>query len=87
MFFLFRGKYVDNLQEAYEVKHNLGEGNKIPKEEFQKLLQKFLFFIFGVPSFAVFLKNRIALTSIPNDLFIPAVTSATAFLLAKLNKI
>ncbi|CAF1800849.1 BnaC04g01700D [Brassica napus] len=86
---------VDNLQEAYE-------GKKIPKEEFQKLLQdvligagftgvggikEFLLFIFGVPAFAVFLKNRIGPTFIPNDLFTPAVTSATVFLLAKLKKI
>ncbi|KFK36967.1 hypothetical protein AALP_AA4G195700 [Arabis alpina] len=92
---------VDKLQEAYE-RHNLGDGKKISKEEFQKLLQEvligagftgvggvkeFLLFIFGVPAFAVFLKNRIAPSSIPNDLFIPAVTSATVFLLAKLNKI
>ncbi|VVB02919.1 unnamed protein product [Arabis nemorensis] len=92
---------VDKLQEAYE-RHNLGDGKKISKEEFQKLLQEvligagftgvggvkeFLLFIFGVPAFAVFLKNRIAPASIPNDLFIPAVTSATVFVLAKLNKI
>ncbi|KAH0882008.1 hypothetical protein HID58_058104 [Brassica napus] len=81
---------------------NLWEGKKIPKEEFQKLLQdvligagftgvggikEFLLFIFGVPAFAVFLKNRIGPTFIPNDLFTPAVTSATVFLLAKLKKI
>ncbi|CAF2123610.1 hypothetical protein BRARA_C02108 [Brassica rapa] len=92
---------VDKLQEAYE-RHNLGEGKKISKDEFQKLLQEvligagftgvggvkeFLLFIFGVPALTVFLKNRIAPTSFPNDLLIPAVTSATVFLLAKLNKI
>ncbi|WZZ48164.1 hypothetical protein YC2023_048271 [Brassica napus] len=81
---------VDNLQEAYE-------GKKIPKEEFQKLLQdvligagftgvggikEFLLFIFGVPAFAVFLKNRIGPTFIPNDLFTPAVTSATKYVFA-----
>ncbi|KAG2290625.1 hypothetical protein Bca52824_050229 [Brassica carinata] len=91
---------VDNLQEAYE-RLNLWEGKKIPKEEFQKLLQdvligagftgvggikEFLLFIFGVPAFAVFLKNRIGPTFIPNDLFTPAVTSATVFLLAKLKR-
>ncbi|KAL0861978.1 hypothetical protein Bca101_041096 [Brassica carinata] len=56
------------------MRHNFGGGKKIPKEEFQKLLQEvligagitgvrvkeFLFFIFGVPAFSVFLKNRIA---------------------------
>ncbi|EOA28847.1 hypothetical protein CARUB_v10025091mg, partial [Capsella rubella] len=92
---------VDQLQDAYKI-HNLGEGKKLSKDEFQKLLQEvligagftgvggikeFLLFIFGVPVLAVFLKNRIAPTSITNDVFIPAVTSATVFLLAKLNKI
>ncbi|XP_010508747.1 PREDICTED: uncharacterized protein LOC104785268 [Camelina sativa] len=92
---------VDKLQEAYE-RHNLGEGKKLSKDEFQKLLQEvligagftgvggvkeFLLFIFGVPALAVFIKNRIAPTSLSNDIFIPAVTSATVFLLAKLNKI
>ncbi|CAH8265531.1 unnamed protein product [Arabidopsis lyrata] len=92
---------VEKLQQAYEI-HNLGEGKKLSKDEFQKLLQEvligagftgvggvkeFLLFIFGVPAIAVFIKNRIAPTSIPNDLFIPAITSATVFLLAKLNKI
>jgi hypothetical protein len=92
---------VEKLQQAYEI-HNLGQGKKLSKDEFQKLLQEvligvgftgvggvkeFLLFIFGVPAIAVFIKNRIAPTSVPNDLFIPAITSATVFLLAKLNKI
>ncbi|XP_010525473.1 PREDICTED: uncharacterized protein LOC104803261 [Tarenaya hassleriana] len=92
---------TEKLREAYE-RHKIGEGEKLSKEEFQKLLsevvigtgftgvggvKEFLLFIFGVPVFAVFLKNRVAPKSVSNDLFIPAVTSATVFFLAKFNKI
>ncbi|KAL0720374.1 hypothetical protein Bca4012_034973 [Brassica carinata] len=66
--------FGDFYRIVAEARHNFGGGKKIPKEEFQKLLQEvligagitgvrvkeFLFFIFGVPAFSVFLKNRIA---------------------------
>ncbi|KAL0346167.1 UNVERIFIED_CONTAM: hypothetical protein Sradi_4448000 [Sesamum radiatum] len=46
-----------------------------------------LFYLFGVPATALFLKQRLAPKLVPNEAFIPIVTSATVFLLAKLNKI
>ncbi|RAL51895.1 hypothetical protein DM860_010613 [Cuscuta australis] len=83
-------------------KHHKEEGKKLSKEEFQKILQEIimeagvtgigakdiLFYLFGVPVTALFIKQRILPASaVPNELFIPAITSATVFLLAKLNKI
>lgn len=71
-----------------------GKGKSLTQEEFQKILEvvildtgvsgmgaKDMFlYLFGVPLIALFLKQ------IPNGVFIPGVTSATVFLLAKLNK-
>ena len=45
------------------------------------------FYIFGVPLAALFIKQGIMPRAIPNEIFIPAVTSAAVFVLAKLNKI
>ncbi|CAN0901371.1 hypothetical protein LINGRAHAP2_LOCUS21383, partial [Linum grandiflorum] len=41
----------------------------------------------GFGSAAMFIKQRIAPTIVPNDIFIPGITSATVLILAKLNKI
>ena len=45
------------------------------------------FYIFGVPLTALFIKQGIMPRAIPNEIFIPAVTSAAVFALAMLNKI
>ncbi|KAL8147355.1 uncharacterized protein LOC141706072 [Apium graveolens] len=88
------------LEDAYN-KYHQGKGKTLTKEEFQKILQAvildtgvsgmgakdMLLYIFGVPLTAVFLKQQIIPGAVRNDIFIPAVTSATVFLLAKLNKI
>ena len=46
-----------------------------------------LIYIFGVPLTALLIKQRLFPRVVPNELFIPGVTSATVFALAKLNKI
>ncbi|KAL1815074.1 hypothetical protein ACET3Z_017648 [Daucus carota] len=88
------------LEDAFN-KYHQDKGKALTKEEFQKILQAvilhtgvsgmgakdMLLYIFGVPLTAVFLKQQIIPGAIRNDVFIPAVTSATVFLLAKLNKI
>ncbi|CAI9099622.1 OLC1v1036473C1 [Oldenlandia corymbosa var. corymbosa] len=88
------------LQQAYQ-KHHQGKGKALTKEEFQKILQEVildtgvtgvgakdtLFYMFAVPVTALFFKQRIIPKAIPNEIFIPGITSATVFLLAKLNKI
>lgn len=82
-------------------KHHKGKEKSLSKDEFQKILQDIildsgvtgmgikdiLLFIFGIPVITTFIKQRAAPNAVPNDVFIPAVTSASVFLLAKLNKI
>lgn len=46
-----------------------------------------LLYIFGVPVTALFVKQRVMPEAIPNELFIPGITSLTVFILAALNKI
>ncbi|XP_044488969.1 uncharacterized protein LOC123213569 [Mangifera indica] len=96
----FRVPKTETLREAYDKHHQL-KGKALTKEEFQRILQDvifatgftgfgakdIIFYIFGVPATALLLKQRIAPRAVPNDVFIPAVTSATVFVLAKLNKI
>ncbi|KAL8460043.1 hypothetical protein ACS0TY_031026 [Phlomoides rotata] len=96
----FRVPQTSTLDRAYQ-KHHRGKGKSLTKEEFQKILQEvildtgvtnigakdMLFYLFGVPATALFLKQRLVPKLIPNEAFIPLVTSATVFLLAKLNKI
>ncbi|CAI9287640.1 unnamed protein product [Lactuca saligna] len=88
------------LEQAYN-KHHKGKEKSLSKDEFQKILQDIildsgvtgmgikdiLLFIFGIPVITTFIKQRAAPNAVPNDVFIPAVTSASVFLLAKLNKI
>ncbi|XP_022747549.1 uncharacterized protein LOC111297177 [Durio zibethinus] len=73
---------------------------ELSKEEFQEILQEvlietgftgigakdILFYLLGIPLTATIIKRHAA-PKIHDDLFIPAITSATVFLLAKLNKI
>ncbi|KAJ0808990.1 hypothetical protein HanPI659440_Chr01g0009591 [Helianthus annuus] len=82
-------------------KHHKGKEKSLSKEEFQRIMQDIildsgitgmgikdiLLFIFGIPIVTTFVKQRAGATAIPNDIFIPAVTSASVFLLTKLNKI
>lgn len=82
-------------------KHHQGKGKSLTKEEFEKIMQDVIkdtgvtgigakdvvFYIFGVPATALLIKQRIAPKVLPNEILIPAVTSATVFLLSKLNKI
>lgn len=89
-------RFIGDLQN-----HHKGKGKSLTKDEFQKILEAvildtgvsgmgakdMLLYIFGVPITALFIKQRLIPGAIPNDIFIPAVTSATVFLLAKLNKI
>ncbi|KAJ6408373.1 hypothetical protein OIU84_011646 [Salix udensis] len=90
---------VEKLEGIYE-KHFLNKGQQLEKEEFQKILQEIIIhsgftgfgskdtilFIFGIPLITYFIKQRVAPKSIPNEVFIPGVTSASVYLLAKLNK-
>ncbi|XP_022842056.1 uncharacterized protein LOC111365752 [Olea europaea var. sylvestris] len=96
----FRVPKTTTLKEAYNKHHKRGEKN-LTKEEFQRILQDIImdtgvtgigakdvfFYMFGVPSTAQIIKQMLIPKAIPNELFIPVVTSVTVFLLAKLNKI
>ncbi|KAF9592241.1 hypothetical protein IFM89_012817 [Coptis chinensis] len=96
----FRVPSKEVLVKAFK-EHHEGKGNSLTKEEFGKILKDVifdtgllgtgakdvLFYIFGVPMAALLIKQRLAPKAIPNDVFIPGVTSATVFVLAKLNKI
>lgn len=82
-------------------KHLEGKTKSLTKEKFQEILQEVivdtgftgigakdtLFYIFGVPVAALMIKQRVMPRVISNDIFIPGITSATVFILAKLNKI
>ncbi|KAF8043732.1 hypothetical protein BT93_A1908 [Corymbia citriodora subsp. variegata] len=96
----FRVPSVSTLEKAY-VSHHQGKGKSLTKEEFQTILHEVIkgtgitgfgakdifFYLFGVPVAALFVKQRVAPNVIPNDIFIPGITSATVFILAKINKI
>ncbi|KAH6819339.1 hypothetical protein C2S51_002942 [Perilla frutescens var. frutescens] len=97
----FRVPERSALERAYK-KHSRGEGKPLTEDQLQKLLREvildtgvsniggakdMLFYLFGVPATALFFKQRLAPKLIPNDVFIPVITSATVFLLAKLNKL
>ncbi|GFY98139.1 hypothetical protein Acr_12g0006800 [Actinidia rufa] len=96
----FRVPGTETLKEAYN-KHHQGKGKSLTKDEFQKILQEVIlesgfsgigaidigFYIFGVPLTALFIKQGVMPRAIPNEIFIPVVTSAAVFVLAMLNKI
>nr|GMD48109.1 probable receptor-like protein kinase At5g24010 [Ipomoea batatas] len=91
---------TETLDRAFN-NHHKGKGKKLKREEFQKILQEIimdtgvtgigakdiLLFLFGVPVTTLFFKQILFPTAVPNEVFIPAVTSATVYLLAKLNKL
>ncbi|CAI9099623.1 OLC1v1036473C2 [Oldenlandia corymbosa var. corymbosa] len=97
----YQGAIWIGMLHMYIEKHHQGKGKALTKEEFQKILQEVildtgvtgvgakdtLFYMFAVPVTALFFKQRIIPKAIPNEIFIPGITSATVFLLAKLNKI
>lgn len=78
-----------------------GIGKSMTKDEFKKILQvvilesgianavakEMVLYVYGVPITALFIKQCLVPNLIPNHVFIPAVTSATVFVLAKLSKI
>ncbi|KAB1222195.1 hypothetical protein CJ030_MR2G023458 [Morella rubra] len=96
----FRVPKDTTLHQAYK-KHLEGKTKSLTKEKFQEILQEVivdtgftgigakdtLFYIFGVPVAALMIKQRVMPRVISNDIFIPGITSATVFILAKLNKI
>ncbi|XP_011027232.1 PREDICTED: uncharacterized protein LOC105127579 isoform X2 [Populus euphratica] len=90
----------ETLREIYRDNFQ-GQGKRLGKDDFQKIIQQIIIksgftgsgskdtflFIFGIPLITYFIKQRVAPKSIPNEVFIPGVTSASVYLLAKLNKI
>ncbi|KAK4799985.1 hypothetical protein SAY86_025350 [Trapa natans] len=96
----FRVPKVSTLHQAY-LEHHQGKGKNLSKEDFQKILQAviadtgftgvgakdILFYIFGVPVTALFIKQMVLPNAVRNEIFIPGVTSATVLFLAKLNRI
>ncbi|PKI31964.1 uncharacterized protein LOC116195572 [Punica granatum] len=96
----FRVPKVSTLRQAYET-HHQGRGKSLTKEEFQQILQEvivdtgftgvgakdILLYIFGVPVLSLLIKQRVLPRAVSNEIFIPAITSATVFVLARFNKI
>ncbi|KAL9232647.1 hypothetical protein vseg_007731 [Gypsophila vaccaria] len=96
----FRVPKTETLKQAFD-KHHKGRGKSLTKEEFQKILEDvimetgftglgakdIILYIFGVPVTTLFVKKGVLPKAIPDALFIPLVTSATVFFLAKFNKI
>ncbi|XP_062009704.1 uncharacterized protein LOC133726213 [Rosa rugosa] len=88
------------LRDAFKANHKEGTG-KLTKDEFGRCVQQVireagisgygakdsLIYIFGVPITALLIKRSVMPRAVSDDLFIPGVTSATALVLAKLNKI
>ncbi|XP_058749156.1 uncharacterized protein LOC131622140 [Vicia villosa] len=96
----FKLPKTDELEKAYNEHHN--EKDKVlTKEEFQDIMKEMvkksgftgvgakeaLLYIFGVPVTALFIKQRVMPQAIPNEFFIPGITSVTVLILAALNKI
>ncbi|PIA60146.1 hypothetical protein AQUCO_00400799v1 [Aquilegia coerulea] len=89
------------LEKAYKKHRHEDKDKALTKEEFRKILKDvmfdtgllgtgakdIIFFIFGAPMTALLIKQKLAPKAIPNAILIPGVTSATVFVLARLNKI
>ncbi|XP_009611699.1 uncharacterized protein [Nicotiana tomentosiformis] len=97
----FRVPKIEELQRLYD-KYHIHKGSKsLTKEEYENMLKEIildtevtgsgakdiLLYLFGVPVTALFIKQSIIPRAISNEIFIPGITSATVFLLAKLHKI
>ncbi|KAK2362870.1 calcium ion-binding protein [Trifolium repens] len=90
----------EDLKRAYEEHHKVKD-RKLTKAEFQEIMKEMikesrftgvgakeaLLYIFGVPVTALFVKQRVMPQAIPNEFFIPGITSLTVLILAALNKI
>lgn len=90
------------MVDSSQTHHQDKEKKPLTKDEFERIFQQViigtgftgiggakdtLLYIFGVPVTAFFIKQRVIPRAIPNEIFIPGITSATVFILAKLNKI
>ncbi|KAL5810292.1 hypothetical protein ACOSQ3_026992 [Xanthoceras sorbifolium] len=97
----FRIPTTETLERAYN-RHHGSTSEALSREEFQEILEEVIkdsagltgfgakeivLYMFGVPAAALFIKQRVAPKALPNDVFIPLVTSATVYVLAKLNKL
>ncbi|TMW85534.1 uncharacterized protein [Solanum lycopersicum] len=88
---------LERLHQEYEI----CSGKSLKREEYHKMLVEIiretkitglgakdvLLYLFGVPFITLFIKQSVIPQAIPNYIFVPAVTSATVFLLAKLHMI
>lgn len=86
---------------TYLQNRHKNSSNKLTKEKFIEIIQEVilgtgftgagakdtLIYIFGVPLTALFVKQSLMPHSIPNEYFLPGITSATVFILGKFNKI
>ncbi|XP_059291119.1 uncharacterized protein LOC132044635 [Lycium ferocissimum] len=96
----FRLPEIKKLERLYKDYEICG-GKSLTKEEYQKMLQEIivdtkvtgsgakdiLLYLFGVPVTALLIKQSVIPQAVRNEIFIPVVTSATVFLLAKLHQI
>ncbi|PHT52607.1 hypothetical protein CQW23_07069 [Capsicum baccatum] len=96
----FRVTKIETLELLY-TKYEISRGKSLPNEEFHRMLHEIiletkvtgtgakdiLLYLFGVPVTALFIKQSVIPQAMPNEIFIPGVTSVTVFLLAKLHMI
>ncbi|KAJ8550690.1 hypothetical protein K7X08_000060 [Anisodus acutangulus] len=96
----FRVPKIETLERLHQ-KYEICRGKSLTREEYHKMLHEIildtkvtgsgakdiLLYLFGVPITALFIKQSVIPQAIPKEIFIPGVTSATVFLLAKLHKI
>ncbi|KAL5720127.1 hypothetical protein ACHQM5_012823 [Ranunculus cassubicifolius] len=96
----FRVPRKEVLEKAFK-EHHQGKGKSLTKKEFREIMREVIFdtgllgtgskdiilFIFGIPMVSLFIKKTLAPNAVRNEVFIPCVTSATVFVLAKLNKL
>ncbi|MCD7472057.1 hypothetical protein HAX54_012944 [Datura stramonium] len=96
----FRMPKIETLERLYK-KYQICRGKSLTEEDYHKMLHEIildtkvtgsgakdiLLYLFGVPVTALFIKQSVIPQAMPNEIFIPGVTSATVFLLAKLHMI
>lgn len=96
----FRVPEIETLEQLYK-KYEIRKGKSLTREEFHKMLREIIIetkvtgsgakdiflYLFGVPVTALFIKQSVIPQAMPNEIFIPGITSATVFLLAKLHMI
>ncbi|PHU22747.1 hypothetical protein BC332_07854 [Capsicum chinense] len=93
--------FVQLFSNLEDKKYEISRGKSLKNEEFHGMLREIIFdtkvtgtgakdillYLFGVPVTALFIKQSVIPQAMPNEIFIPGVTSATVFLLAKLHMI